>query len=519
MVSNTLQEFDLGFIQITDSYYVNVFTKKTEYLLHLDPDKLLAGFKAVAEGKDPLQESDINLYGGWEDSWSLLRGHTLGHYLTAMAQVYKQVLHEKPSLAIRVKKSIDYVVNQLEIYQNANAKRFVFASPETHFDVVEGKCPGHQWAPWYTLHKIIAGLVKVHDYTGNRVALEIASKLGDWCYERTSRWDEDLQRQVLNIEYGGINDALYELYKFTNAPKHLQAANMFDEDELFAQIAKGNNVLENRHANTQIPKFIGALNRYRVLGKEERFYYHAAEKFWEIVVNDHSYITGGNSENEHFREPGQLNACRTNLNNETCNAYNMLLLTRELFKITGDVKYASFYEQAFINEIMASINPETGMTTYFKPMGTGYFKTFGTETESFWCCTGTGMESFTKLNDSIYFYSEQSLYVNMYLSSELKWNNMGFVLIQKADIPNDDQVSFKIETASSNTLEINFRVPDWITHDQQMTLTVNDEIYPAENSKGYLSIMRKWRAGDIVKLRFPIEVQASRLSNNPKRHC
>lgn len=146
-----------------------------------------------------------------------------------------------------------------------------------------------------------------------------------------------------------------------------------------------------------------------------------------MVTRDHTYVTGGNSQAEHFGQPGLLDATRDNLNNETCNAYNMLLLTRGLFQLTGDVRYADFYERAFINEIMASLNPETGMTTYFKPMGTGYFKAFGTPTESFWCCTGTGMENFTKLNDSIYFYRDNELYVNLYLSSKLNWQEKGLL--------------------------------------------------------------------------------------------
>jgi DUF1680 family protein len=208
---------------------------------------------------------------------------------------------------------------------------------------------------------------------------------------------------------------MYELYKLTGDANHLTAAHIFDEETLFAPISQGNDILEGNHANTQIPKFIGSLNRFRAIGTSEAYYFDTAEQFWSIVQNNHTYVTGGNSRLEHFRAPGQLDAERDATNNETCNTYNMMKLTRELFKITTDVKYADFYERAFINEILSAIHPETGMTSYFKPMGTGYFKVFGRETDTFWCCNGSGMENFTKLNDGIYFHDESDLYINMFV--------------------------------------------------------------------------------------------------------
>lgn len=510
----TLKEFDLEQVKITDSYYVNSFEKDMSYLLSLDADRLLAGFKAVSLGKDPKTEVGLNLYNGWEGSWSLLRGHTMGHYLTSMALAYKQTKGDYSAQNAQIKQKIDYTVNQLKLFQDRKSNKYLFASPEVHFDIIEGKATGDNWVPWYTMHKIIAGLVDVYKYEGNVTALQIASNLADWTYYRTKTWDAALQKKVLSIEYGGMNDCLYELYKITQNPNHLTAAHKFDEDSLFTSIANGTNVLENKHANTQIPKFVGALNRYRTLGTAENFYYNAASQFFSMVLRDHTYVTGGNSQNEHFRKPGQLDFTRDNINNESCNSYNMLKLTRELFKITGNVKYADFYENLFINEIMSAQNPETGMTTYFKPMGTGYFKLFGTPTSSFWCCTGSGMENYTKLDDSLYFHNGSDLYVNMYLSSTLNWGDKGFSLTQSANLPLSDKASFTINKAPASSVKIKFRAPSWVAENQNITITVNGAVIVAAKINGYIEVSRTWKAGDRIELTLPVEVKASRLPDN-----
>ncbi|WP_179232897.1 beta-L-arabinofuranosidase domain-containing protein [Paenibacillus rigui] len=505
-----VKNFDMEQVDVTDPFYVNAFNKDVEYLLKLDPDRLLSGFRTVAG-----LPKKAELYNGWEGSWSYLRGHTLGHYMTALSQAYKQTKNN-PTLNAQVKSKIDYIISELKACQNASSKGYVFATPETHFDVIEGKIEGQSWVPWYTMHKIITGLVDVYKYEGNGDALQIASKLGDWTYNRTQTWDDSTHTRVLNVEYGGINDALYELYKYTNNQNHLTAAHMFDEDSLFTPIVNGQDILANKHANTQIPKFIGALNRYRTLGAAESFYLKAAENFWEMVVNDHTYVTGGNSENEHFREPGQLDNYRNNINDETCNSYNMLKLTRELFRLTGDIKYANYYEKTLQNEIMSSINPENGMSAYFKPMGTGYFKVFSTEFDSFWCDTGSGMENFTKLDDSVYFHTDQELYVNMYLSSTLNWAEKGLQLTQQTDIPQTDKASFTINAAPSEAVTIKFRSPEWIAQGQKAVVTINGAPLNVEAANGYLDINRVWKKGDVVEIKLPLEVQISALKDNPE---
>jgi DUF1680 family protein len=498
-----LQEFSLDEVQITDDYQTNLFEKDITYLITtLDSDRLMAGFKAVSQGTNP-----TNLYGGWEGT--NIRGHTMGHWLSAVARAYQQAKGGDTALASQIKTKLDDVISKLKSYQLSSG--FLFASPISEFDSFDNGTGG--WVPYYTMHKILAGLIDVYNYEGNADALAVASKLGDWIYNRANGWSASAKSRVLGQEYGGMNDALYDLYKLTSNANHLAAAHIFDDTGLFTTTAGGTDTLNGKHANMTIPKFIGALNRYRTLGSSEQSYLTAADQFLSIVQKNHSYVTGGNSEDEHFHEPGKLDARRDNVNNETCNAYNMSKLARDLFRTTGDVKYADFYERVHINEILASMNPETGMTTYFKAMGTGYFKVFGGPTDRFWCCTGTGMENFTKLDDSVYFHDSKDLWVTYYVSSKLNWKDRGLALTQTTDLPLSDKVTFTVTAAPTDTVNIRFRKPYWVST-CQMAFAVNGQSVTATESNGFFSISRVWQANDKVEVAFPLFVQASRLPDN-----
>ncbi len=500
-----LQDFTLDQVQITDTYQQNLFTKDITYLITtLDSNRLLAGFQAVSAGTNP-----TNLYGGWENT--NIRGHTMGHWLSAVAHAYQQAQGSDATLASQIKTKLDDVISKLKSYQLSSG--FLFATPMSQFDDFDAGT-GSTWVPYYTMHKILAGLIDVYKFEGNADALTVASKLGDWLYARANGWSAAAKSRVLGQEYGGMNDALYELYKYTNSANHLTVAHIFDDTSLFTTIAAGTDNLNGLHANMTIPKFIGALNRYRTVGSSESSYFTAADQFLTIVLKSHTYITGGNSQDEHFHAAGQLDAERDNLNNETCNAYNMSKLAHDLFKTKGDVKYADFYERIHINEILSSINPDTGMTTYFKAMGTGYFKVFGTTDSTFWCCTGTGMENFTKLGDSVYFHDSKDLWVTFYVSSTLNWKDRGLSLTQTTNLPLSNKVTFTVSAAPLDAVNVNFRKPYWLASCQSMTVTVNSQSFNAVDSNGFLSVSRVWQAGDQVELTIPPEVQVSRLPDN-----
>ena len=459
--------------------------------------------------------------GGWEGA--LIGGHTLGHYLTALAQAYANANTSDEDKA-ELLNNIHYITESLRECQNnaeaAGAKKgFIWGarklsdSPEIQFDNVEAnkaEITSQAWVPWYTMHKIIAGLIDCATLAGDATAKEVVVALGDWVCERVGKWDRMKQLIVLGIEYGGMNDCMYNLYALTGEEKYAVAAHMFDEDALFDKVLDARaNYLNALHANTTIPKIIGALNRYVTCnGKtvdgefvDAEYYLEVAETFWQYVIDHHTYVTGGNSEWEHFGMDDVLNKERTNCTCETCNTYNMLKLSRTLFTVTGETKYLDYYENTYYNAILSSQNPETGMTTYFQPMATGYYKVYSSEENHFWCCTGSGMESFSKLGDSIYYTAGNATYVSMYLASEYKTD--GVSLTMTADLENSDEAEI---TVNAGKTILRLRRPYWTG---AFGVTVNGSAVEAKDTDGIVSVSVK--KGDKVKVNFKKEVKAYNL--------
>ena len=491
-----IRDFTLNQVELNDGYLKNAFQLEQDYLLSLEADRLLAGFYEIA-GKTPKNK---RYPGGWEDQD--IAGHTMGHYLTALAQTYATT-REKKFL-----ERLTYVVDSLAECQAESG--YLSAFSEELFDNLEqGK---QAWVPWYTMHKILAGLVSAYQLTTMPSALEVAIRLGTWVSNRVKRWDEAMKAQVLKTEYGGMNDVLYELYKESGKIEFMMAAEKFDELPLFHEIYDDNDVLDGKHANTTIPKFLGALNRYLTVGEDQEFYLDTARKFFDMVVQNHTYITGGNSEWEHFGASKVLAGERTNCNCETCNTYNMLKLARGLFKVTGEKKYLDFYEGTFWNAIVSSQNPKTGMSMYFQPMATGYFKVFSRPYDNFWCCTGTGMENFTKLNDSIYFTRDNTIYLGMYITSCLKAETMGVTIKMTADIPVNPVIKVVVEKASEGETNIAFRHPAWSKNG--FSVTRKGKNLKTEERGGFVYVSVEKGTTEIEVVVLP-EVAIHSLPDNP----
>ena len=551
-----IKAFEAGDITLKDDFFLDVTQKDVDFINTFEVGRLLYNFRKTA-GLPEKADGPDGPYKGWENS--RIGGHTIGHYLAAAAQALAGGYGNcKGKDGISLKDRLAALVSGLEECQKAGGKDgrchsgFIFGAtmedpskPELQFDKLEEGNQAGTWVPWYTMHKIMNGLVEVAKLVSGQCgsrALETAEKLGEWIYERTSRWDEETRRRVLSVEYGGMNDCLYELYKcakasgYSQADHFIKAAHIFDEEYLFDTILEAcqkkgsvSNVLNNRHANTTIPKFVGAINRCLTLKEEgalpdqQKKYLEYCEAFWTLVTEHHTYITGGNSECEHFGKDDILDAERSNANCETCNVHNMLKLTRSLFMLTGESKYADYYENTFINSVLASVNRENGMTTYFQPMATGCFKTYcnpDVNKNFFWCCTGTGLENFTKLGDSLYFYDDKDkvLLVNEYFSSAVEWKNLGLKLSQKSDIPMGESVNFTIESISkTDDLTLALRLPDWTASEPELLIN-NKDADKGEYKKdgGYLLLQRKWQSGDSITLTLPMKITASTLPDNPK---
>jgi DUF1680 family protein len=528
-------------VLLSDEYLQNAAAKEHEYLLSLSSDKFLYWFYKTA-GLTPPTSSG---YGGWENgsvTWNF-RGHAFGHYMSALAMSYASTTD--PTVKAGLLEQIVHAVNGLEAVQAtyAGTSREGYIGPfrDTALDAVEGRGASDDQVivPYYNLHKVLAGLLDIDKYVpgalGDR-ALTIAEGFGEYMYGRISTLSN--KATLLGTEYGGMNDALYELFARSGGNPHFKAAaEGFDEVALFQQLANGQDVLSGKHANTTIPKFIGALKRYTVFTQNPDYYdmltaqekqnlpmYRlAAENFFQIVVDHHSYATGANSQSEHFHGPDALylDAAQRGETTgnpqtaETCNEYNMLKLARELFKVSQDVKYANYYENTFINTIVSSQNPDTGMTTYFQAMAPGYFKVYGAPFTEFWCCIGTGMENFSKLSDSLYFASGSSVWVNMFFSSQFDHTATGMRVRQAASIPNSDTATFTISAIGSEPIDphatLRLRVPDWIAGDP--TVEVNGAQITPTIRAGYI-VIAGVEDGDEISYRMPMTVRISATQDN-----
>ena len=513
LVPNEVTPFDLTEVKLLDSPFKTAMELDEKYLLELDPDRLLSWFRKEA-GLKPKGK----VYGGWESLQ--LAGHTLGHYLSACSMMYASTGNKK------LLERVNYIIDELNTCQTANGDGYVAAIPGgkklfkeiSERNIIADKTAGFNlngiWSPWYTIHKLFAGLLDAQKYCGNQKALEIAVKLGDWAYNTTRNLTRSEFQHMLVCEYGGMNEAMAELYSRTRDKKFLELAEKFFDDAVLVPLENQKDILNGLHSNTQIPKIIGLVRLYKLTGNEK--YITAAKFFWKTVVKHHSYIIGGNSEYEHFGKADNLSARLDSNTCETCNTYNMLKLTRNLFELDPKPEYSEFYEHALYNHILASQNPHTGMMCYFIPLAPGSYKSYSTPFNSFWCCVGTGMENHSKYGRNIYYHDNNSLLVNLFIASKVHWYKKGLTITQQTEFPNSNKLKFIFDCKKPVDFSFLIRQPEWSGNN--VNVFVNGKKYAiTKTGNGYIKISRTWKNKDIVEVDIPMSLYLERMTDDKSK--
>lgn len=496
-----VRPFALSQVRLLPGLFETAQALDQRYLRSLNADRLLHGFRVNA-GLVPKAAR----YGGWE-SQELCPGHTLGHYLSACAMMGAS------SGQADFHRRVAYVVDELQACQQASGSGLVCAFPDGDTQLrnaIAGRSV--TGVPWYTMHKILAGLRDAHLHASNPRALPVMVRLVDWMLDATRDLDELRFQKMLDLEHGGMNEALVDLHALTGDPRHLQLAQRFSHRALLDPLAEGRDTLDGQHSNTQIPKVIGFARLAEATG--EPHYGRAARYFWGTVVHRRSFATGGNGDAEHFfpvdETPKHVSSGRTM---ETCCTYNMLRLTRALFSAAPAVGYADYHELALFNGILASQDPDSGMVTYFQPVAPSRPKLYGSPERSFWCCTGTGLENFAKLGDSIYFHDGQALYVNLFIASTLDWAEQRVRVRQTTVFPDEPRTRLAIDAATPTRFTLRLRHPGWCP---RLTVRLNGRpLLESVDPGRYVEIDRLWRQGDVLELDLPMPLRMQLLPGAP----
>lgn len=496
------EPFALRDVQLLDSPFKKAMERDRDYLLSLDPDRLLHTFRLNAGLPSTAQP-----LGGWESPKVELRGHFIGHYLSGCALMYASTGDE------RLKERAALMVRELAKCQAAlGTSGYLSAFPESFIDRVE--TTGKVWAPYYTLHKVHAGLLDVHALCGNAEALEAAKKFGDWVVARNARLTDEQLQKMLDVEHGGINESMANLYALTGEQKYLDGAKRLYHKKVLDPLMRREDKLAGLHANTQFPKVIGLARLYELTGQEKDR--ASAEFFWDRVVNHHSYVIGGNSDHEHFGPPDKLAQRVSPWTAETCNTHNMMKLTRHLFAWAPTAAQFDYYERALYNQILASQDSRNGAMAYHIPLYGGWFMPYNTPHDSFWCCTGTGVENHAKYSDSIYWHDAGGLWVNLFIASELNWREKGLTLRQETRYPEEDITRLTIQCAQPVQMALRLRYPSWAQ--SGMSVKLNGEAFAYDAKPGsYVTIDRAWKSGDRVEVQLPMSLRLVPMPDDANR--
>lgn len=503
--------FSLSEVQLLDGPFKHAMELNVDVLLQYDTDRLLAPF---------LKEAGLPKKAEYFPNWAGLDGHVGGHYVSALAIHYAATGNEA------CKERLDYVLAELKRCQDKNGNGYVGGVPDSERLWGEVKSGNYgfvnrYWVPWYNIHKTYAGLRDAWMYAGSEMAKDMFLKLCDWgCDVTGSLTDEEMER-MCGQEFGGMNEVYADAYQITGDTKYLKVAKRFAHHWLLDSMAKGVDNLDNRHANTQVPKVVGHARTAEMLQlagekTDAAYYQKASEFFWETVVNTRSLALGGNSRREHF---ASADDCKSYVDDregpESCNTNNMMKLTQNLFRMTGDVRYADYYERAMFNHILSTQHPEHGGYVYFTSARPAHYRVYSAPNSGMWCCVGTGMENHGKYGEFIYTHTNDELYVNLFVASQLDWKEKKFSLKQETNFPNEETVRFTVDSRKSQKLKLKIRCPWWVKPGEMKVICKGKDYAIGAQPSSYIEIERKWKKGDVIEVTMPMSITVEELPNLP----
>jgi DUF1680 family protein len=508
-VAPKVKPFPMTQVRVLGGHYKAAEDWNRGYMQRLEGDRLTRNFLVNAG-----LPSAAKPLGGWEQDTpgraGELRGHFTGHYLSAAALMYASTGDKE------IKAKGDQMVADLAKAQAKLSGGYLSAFPIEWFDRLDARKP--VWAPFYTVHKIMAGMLDQYELAGNKQALEVVQGMANWADTWTASKTEEHMQSILETEYGGMNEVLYNIAAVTKDDRWAKAGDRFTKKRVFNPLAMQRDELRGLHVNTHIPQVIGAARRYEISG-DVRFH-DVSDFFLYTVQTGRTYVTGGTSNGEGWLTQPRLLAAelkRSVATAECCCAYNMLKLARHVYSWTGDPRLFDYYERILINHRIGTIQPQSGFTQYYLSLTPGAWKTFNTEDQSFWCCTGTGVEEYSKLNDSIYWQGADGLYVNLFIPSELNWTEKGIRVTQETKFPEDPSTSLRVLADKPTHFAMYLRIPEWAAG---ASVRINGKLLEATGAPGsYLTIARNWKSGDRIEMTMPMRLRVETMPDDRQQQA
>jgi DUF1680 family protein len=493
----TWQDFPMTQVRMRDGLLKSALETNRDYVLLVPNDRLAHMFRLTAG-----LPSTAEPLGGWEAPDCELRGHFAGgHYLSACALLYASTGDDK------IKAKGDELVADLAKCQQPDG--YLGAYPATFYDRLRNS--QKVWAPFYTYHKIMAGHLDMYVHAGNEQALKTCEGMADWAINYTKDISDDQWQHMLLVEQGGMSEVAFNLYAVTGKEKYRDLGFRFEHHKILDPLAAGTDDLNHNHANTNIPKVIGAARGYELSGDAR--YHDIAANFYNIATQHHVYCTGGTSNGEFWHTPDATASQLGPAAEECCCSYNMMKLGRHIYGWTGDPRIFDYYERTMFNVRLGTQDPK-GMLMYYVSLKPGYWKTFGTPFDAFWCCTGTGVEEYAKVNDSIYFHDDRNLYVNLFAGSELTWPEKGITVVQDTNFPLEESTTLTFHAKKPAQLGLKVRVPYWATKDVSFRINGKRHHVQADPAT-YATIERTWHDGDKVEVSLPMSLHVSAAADDP----